>query len=311
MDLQGIHPDTERDRLQVSLARDRKAALVVNTKSERGQRFHQEAERELQGAGFDITPYPVPDPARLSEVVVEAIEQGHRFIIAGGGDGTISAVAGSLAYRDVALGILPMGTANNFARGNAIPLELEPAVALLVAGHVATVDLGRVNGTYFTNAVSIGLATALHKSGPERMKQRFGRAGYLLAAARQFGAHEPFRCRLTHDGGTTEMEALDLRVANGPFYGSLRAVDRADVHNGRLVARIIKGNSKWTLGRVWAGLLIGERKDPGCIETISVRDIEIDAVPQQSVSIDGEVAAQTPVRIAVAAKALHLVVPGR
>jgi diacylglycerol kinase family enzyme len=134
MDLQGIHPDTERDRLQVSLVRDRKAALVVNTKSERGQRFHQEAERELQGAGFDITPYPVPDPARLSEVVVEAIEQGHRFIIAGGGDGTISAVAGSLAYRDVALGILPMGTANNFARGNAIPLELEPAVALLVAG---------------------------------------------------------------------------------------------------------------------------------------------------------------------------------
>jgi YegS/Rv2252/BmrU family lipid kinase len=246
MDLQD-NPEAqnaERERLQAWLAQERKAVLVVNTASHRGLRLYQEAKSELQRAGFDITAYAVRDPARLPEVVTETIAQGSRFIIVGGGDGTISAVAGSLAYRKVAFGILPMGTANNFARGNDLPLEVKPAVAVLAAGHVATVDLGRINEGYFTNAVSIGLSSALHRSGPERMKKQFGRAGYLLAAARQFAVHKPFRCRLTHDGRTTEVEALDLRVANGPFYGSLRVVARADLHSGRLVARVIKGYSK-------------------------------------------------------------------
>jgi YegS/Rv2252/BmrU family lipid kinase len=311
MDLQD-DPETqnaERERLQAWLAQERKAVLVVNTKSRRGLRLYQEAKNELQRAGFDITAYPVRDPARLPEVVTEAIAQGCRFIIVGGGDGTVSAVAGSLAYRNVALGLLPLGTANNFARGNDIPLAIRPAVAVLAAGHVATVDLGRINESYFTNAVSIGLSSALHRSGPERMKKRFGRVGYLLAAAQRFAVHTSFRCRLAHDGRTTEVEALDLRVANGPFYGSLRAIGRADLHSGQLVVRIIKGSSKWTLGRVWAGVLMNERIDPACVETLNVREVQIDVMPQQFVSVDGEVVTQTPIRIAAVPRALHLVVP--
>jgi diacylglycerol kinase family enzyme len=75
------------------------------------------------------------------------------------------------------------------------------------------------------------------------------------------------------------------------------------------VVRIIKGSSKWTLGRVWAGILMNERIDPACVETLNVREVDIDVTPQQFVSVDGEVVTQTPIRIAAVPRALHLVVP--
>jgi YegS/Rv2252/BmrU family lipid kinase len=228
----------------------------------------------------------------------------------GGGDGTVSAVAGCLAGTDVALGLLPMGTANNFARGNDIPVDLDDAVKVIAGGKAQKVDLGRIGDGYFTNAVSLGLTTSLHRSGPERMKKRFGRAGYLLAATQRFAVHKPFRCRLILYGEYRELQVLDLRIANGPYYGSVRAVERADTHSGKLAVRIVKGTSKWTLGRVWAGMLLGPKgDDPACVETVSVSTADIEVVPPAFVSVDGEVVTQTPVRIAIAPKALNLIVP--
>ena len=300
--------DSEREQLQRLLSQGSEAVLIVNTKSRRGQRLYEEGKHELRRRGLEVTDYPVRDPTRVPEIVQEAVGQGRQFLIVGGGDGTISAVAGSLAYRKVVLGLLPLGTANNFARGNNIPLDVKEAVSVLAAGRVATVDLGRVNEGFFTNAVSIGLSSALHRSGPDLMKKHLGRAGYLLAAIQRLKAHQPFRCRLVHEGETFDLEALDLRVANGPFYGGLRAIPRADPRSGELIVRIITGSSKWRLGRVWAGLLLGETTDAANVQSIKVREVEINITPRQFVSVAGEIVTHTPIRILVAPKALHLIV---
>ena len=286
------------------------AALVVNTQSRRGQAAYGPAKQELARQGIRvIAAYPVRDASRIAAVVDEAIAKGCRFVIVGGGDGTISSVMSSFANKDVCLGLLPMGTANNFARANNIPLDLTAAVGVIATGRMARVDLGTVNGRYFTNSVSIGLTSAIHRGSPDTIKRFLGRMGYFLVAARRFAQHRAFRCSIVVDGDAVDVEALDLRVANGPFQGGLRVVEQAGVSSGDLIVRIIKGSSKWVLGRTWGRLVWGKRGELQSVQTLRGQRIEISATPPQFVSVDGEVVTQTPVQISVAPGALHLTVP--
>ena len=98
-----------------------------------------------------------PDSAQIEAMAREAVENGARLVIAGGGDGTMNAVANVLAGTETALGVLPLGTLNHFAKDLGIPLNLEAAVATALAGQMRRVDVGEVNGRVFVNNSSIGL----------------------------------------------------------------------------------------------------------------------------------------------------------
>jgi diacylglycerol kinase family enzyme len=202
-----------------------------------------------------------------------------------------------------------MGTANNFARANRIPLDLEAAIEVIASGTVARVDLGRVDRTCFTNAVTVGVTGAIHRGSPHGLKRRLGRLGYLLAAARQAAAFKPFACRLVLDGAVVESTALDVRIANGPFQGGVRVVRELSVDSGDLAVRVIAASSAWGLGRVWMRSWMGRRDDPALVRMFRAREVEISAAPGQHVSVDGEVVTRTPVRIAVVPGALRLMVP--
>jgi len=92
----------------------------------------------------------------ISSFAAHALAERHRPVVAGGGDGTVNAVAGKLAGTDTALGVLPMGTLNHFAKDVGIPLNLEAAVYNLFTGKVRKVDVGEVNGRVFVNNSGIG-----------------------------------------------------------------------------------------------------------------------------------------------------------
>lgn len=302
--------DTRLAGSEPRIASERRAVLVVNSRSRRGERLFEDAKSLLLKRGFELTAsFPVRDPARIPEIVKAAVTGGERLIVVGGGDGTISSVVDYFAYQNVTLGILPMGTANNFARGLGLPLELAAAVSVIADGKQAAVDLGLLGDNYFSNAVSLGLSASLHRAGGERFKRYLGRAGYLITACRSFAAHRPFRCRLDQDGASIELEALDMRIANGPFHGGMVAVPGANVESRDLVVRVIKGNSKWTFPRVWAAIARGHPLDPALVEIMRVRRLVVTTEPKQAVSVDGEVVAETPITISVAAGALRLMVP--
>lgn len=295
---------------QLSSAAERSAVLIVNSRSRRGARLYAEVRSLLLKKGFDLNgSYPVHDPARIPEIVKEAVRRGERLIVVGGGDGTISSIVDYLAYQNVVLGILPMGTANNFARGAGLPLNMEAAVTVIADGRPVTIDLGKLNNNYFSNAVSLGLSAAIHTASRDQTKRYLGRAGYLLAAARSFARHRPFRCRLEHDGAVTELEALDLRIANGPYHGGMVAVPGASVASPDLMVRVIKGTSKWGIVRAWADIARGRSPDPAVVNILRVRQLTVTTEPKQAVSVDGEVVTETPVTISVAGKALQLMAP--
>lgn len=93
----------------------------------------------------------------ISQLVKKAMEEGARLVVAGGGDGTVSAVASVLARTETAMGVLPLGTLNHFARDLGLPVDLEAAVQVLKTGRIKAVDVGEVNGRVFINNSSLGL----------------------------------------------------------------------------------------------------------------------------------------------------------
>jgi YegS/Rv2252/BmrU family lipid kinase len=308
--------ERQRSRLKAELAeairRERRAVLIVNTRSRRGARAYGEAKRLLRESGLTLdATYPVRDPSRLREVVAQAVAQGHRFIVVGGGDGTISSAVDAFAYKDVVFGLLPLGTANSFARTLSIPLDLAGAVGVLAGGKVVDIDLGRINDDYFANAASIGLPAAIARGMPHRLKKVLGRAGYLLVAAARLATFKGFRCTIEVEGEGTKVfeSALELRIANGPYKGGILVAEEASVESRELVVHVVKGASRATIAKVWAKFAAGIRPGPSDLESFSAKTLVVDTEPRQYVSVDGEAVAQTPIRVSVGREALRIMVP--
>ncbi|MGH3096244.1 MAG: diacylglycerol kinase family protein, partial [Streptosporangiales bacterium] len=98
------------------------AALVVNTRSRGGERAYEHAHEALVGSGVPVrSAYSISDPGRIPETVHEVLAEGCDLLILGAGDGTVSAVVDMLAHHEAVFGLLPLGTANDFARTMEIP----------------------------------------------------------------------------------------------------------------------------------------------------------------------------------------------
>jgi|GEM_PF-166937 len=131
--------------LENALREEKTAVLIVNTYSRRGENLFFRAMDGLDARGIKLAAaYPVRNPKRLPEFVKEAIGRGHKLIIVGGGDGTISSVVDYFVERDIALGVLPLGTGNSFARSLGIPVDINGALDVIAKGKLATIDVGEV-----------------------------------------------------------------------------------------------------------------------------------------------------------------------
>lgn len=300
----------QKAKLDHEIKQCRRAVLIVNTRSRRGARAYSEAKKLLTQAGVTLdAAYPIRHPERLSEVVQEEIVKGHKFIIVGGGDGTISSVIGRFAYTDVVFGLLPLGTANSFARTLGIPLDLAGAVDILVNGKVADVDLAKINDSYFANGSSIGMPAIVGRATPHQLKRWLGRGAYALVGASKFIRYQPFRCTISINDQETSCDAFDVRIANGRFQGGVMVASEANPDDGNITVHILEGRSKWVLPIEWARLTIGVPFGPGDSKVLTASELTIDAVPKQHVAVDGEVITQTPIRVSIAREALLLMGP--
>lgn len=308
------HPALDRRAEKAALGQEikqsRRAVLVVNTRSRRGARAYSEAKRRLTEAGLILeATYPVRHAERLQEIVREEIARGRKFVIVGGGDGTISSVVDHFAYVSVVLGVLPLGTANSFARTLGIPLDLPGAIDVLVHGEVFDVDLGKINDDYFANGASIGMPAVVGRATPHALKKWLGRGAYLLVGASKFMRYAPCRCIITINGQETSFDALDVRIANGGYQGGVLVAPDANPDDGKIVVHILTASSKWALAKEWARAALGAPFRAADLEVLKAPELMIDAVPKQDVAVDGEVVTQTPIRVSVGREALILMVP--
>jgi diacylglycerol kinase (ATP) len=305
---------------RVSTGRDltsRRAALIVNTRSRSGERTFFEALDRLQEMGVLLgATYAIRDPARLPETVREVMDDGsgYRLLILGGGDGSVSSVVDFLAHHDVTLGLLPLGTANDFARTLGIPSDIEGACDAIANGKVVDVDLGLAGENYYVNVASVGLGVEATRALSPWLKRSAGPLAYPVAAVRAFLNHEPFSARLTFPDGDHEPveyeRLLQVAVGNGRFYGGGMVVaPESGIDDRSLdVYAIELGRHRDLLG-VARYLKSGDFIRSESVSQYRTARVLLETEPELPLNIDGEVVARTPQEFSVAQNALHVLVP--
>lgn len=285
------------------------AALIVNAKSRKGQKLFQRACAAMDGLPFPVDAHAVEDPEDLERTVTTALAKKPQLVILGGGDGTVSGLVDLLVGKGVVLGVLPLGTANSFARTLGLPLTVEGAIEVLKTGVPKRIDLGMIDDDYFANCAAMGISPQIAETVPHGLKKILGRIGYLGWASWQFARFKPFM--LTVDDGVEPktMRVVEVRISNGPYHGGTWLVDQASINSGEIVVQAVTGRYKRTLAKNWAASFFGHESRHQDTVTFSGKSLKIETRPSLPISIDGEVLAHTPVTAKVAAGAIEVMVP--
>jgi YegS/Rv2252/BmrU family lipid kinase len=291
--------------------------LIVNTRSRSGERTFFEALDRLEELGVQLgATYAIRDPVRLPETVRVVLHEDsdYRLLILGGGDGSVSSVVDFLAHHDVMLGLLPLGTANDFARTLGIPADVEKACEIIAKGKIVDVDLGLAGDNYYVNVASVGLSVGVTRALTSGLKRRIGALAYPTAAIRAFLSHEPFAARLSFPEGDHEPveygRLLQVAVGNGRFYGGGMVVaPQSGIDDRSLdIYAIEMGRHRDLIGAV-RYLKSGDFIRNESVSQYRTERVRIETDPELPVNIDGEVVARTPQDFSVAHNALRVLVP--
>ena len=288
----------------------RQAILVVNAMSRRGAEAFEPATEKLAAAGVElIEAHAVDKPEDMDKTIKAAIAKAP-MVIVGGGDGSLSSSVDHFVGKDTVFAILPLGTANSFAKTMGMGTDLDAAVDVIANGRRKRIDLGRIDGDYFVNAAALGLSPLIADTVPHNLKKYFGMVGYLIWAARVAFKFRPFRLRLTLDDGTlVRTWATEARIANGTHHGGVELVENQELDSGDIVIQAVTGKSLWGLAWSWFSTLFKLRRRELTTTEWRGQRIGLEARPRQKISIDGEIAAKTPVMIEVADACLEVAAP--
>jgi diacylglycerol kinase (ATP) len=296
--------------------------LVVNGRARAGADAASAARAALAAHGVAVHETRiVGQPADLEDALARILARRPSRLLVGGGDGTVSAVANLLAGTEVALGVLPLGTGNDFARNLRIPRALDAACAVIAAGAERTVTVGMANGRVFLNALSFGLSSRISRRLTPELKRRAGRLAYPLAAAGESIAPEPFRLVIHEPDTGRELDALQVVVGNGRFHGGGTLVaPQATIDDDRLDVYVIaaaagetsaadRAKNAWVLARVGLLLQRGSHLEHPSVLHLRCREVVIEAAPAQEVNADGELVGTTPVACRAAPGLLRVLAP--
>ena len=235
------------------------------------------------------------------------------IVVAGGGDGTISTVAAEVARAGKTLGVLPLGTLNNFSKDLGIPQDLSGAVETIAAGESKLIDLAEVNGRVFVNNSSIGLYPKIVLRRVEQ--QRLGRGKWSSAfwAALQMFRLSPFlKVRIELDGKTFLRKTPFVFVGNNEYEMDLYNIGRrVELDDGELSVYFLHHGGRWGVVMLLVHTLFGRLRQWKDFEEVSTGEITIQTRRKKlHVALDGEVREmQTPLYYRILPKALKVIVP--
>ena len=291
-------------------------AILLNPASGAARRPHlrDEVEALFRDAGIDTHIREIADPRGISSAAHEARDAHPEAVVAGGGDGTVSAVASVLAGTPTPLGVLPLGTLNHFAKDAGIPLDLPKAVQTIAARHTKRVDLARVNDRIFINNSSIGVYPSFVASR-ERLREQ-GRAKWVaraLATAEVLRRDREVAIRLEGDRTRIAARTPFVFVGNNEYVvEGLKLGGRTRLDAGRLYAYFAPPVRTRHLPRLFAHALFGYARRDHALQSMAGTELWVDTplTPAINVACDGElVMLATPLHYQSWPRALAVLVP--
>ncbi|WP_329593507.1 diacylglycerol kinase [Streptomyces sp. NBC_01362] len=291
--------------------------LFVNPTAGRGRGAHaaQPAASALRDAGFSVRTVLGEDADDALRRAREAVAGGTGALIAVGGDGMMSLALQAVAGTMTPLGVVAVGTGNDFARALGLPIR-DPAAAgrlaaeALKGGGVREIDLGRVGERWFGSVLASGFDSRVNDRG-NRMRWVGGRFKYDLAILAELAAFKPipYRVRLD-DGPVREIEATLIAVGNGSTYGGgMRICADAVMDDGLFDVTVVGDCSRTTLLKVFPRVYKGTHLGHPEVTVHRVSSIELAAAGVTAYA-DGEQLGALPLTARCVPGAVRVLVPG-
>ena len=268
----------------------------------------------FRAGGMDVQITLARDGTEIIAAAKRAIAEKPATIIAGGGDGTINAVASVLIGTDVALGILPLGTLNHFAKDLHLPLKLEDAARTIITGHHTKVDVGEVNGRFFLNNSSLGIYPSMVRDR-ENQQKKLGRSKWTAVgwASLKILRRYPFvNVRVTANGKEHTRLTPFVFIGNNEYLmEGFNIGERKCLNAGQLSLYVTQRTGRLGLLRLALRALFGRLHQAKDFDAYTAEEILIEVRrPHMRIATDGEVnVMDTPLRYRVHPGALSVIVP--
>ena len=253
------------------------------------------------------------DGKAMENATRQAVTDGMDVVIAAGGDGTINTVASILAESRTALGILPAGTLNHFAKDLGIPLDVDDAMQLIDEGTIDAIDVGRVNDRWFVNNSGLGLYPYMvhHREAVQRRGWSKWFAA-LIASLRALSRYRLLRLHIRVNGEQLLRRTPAVFVGNNEYRLDIGVEPkRLTLRDGQLCLYIPHVQGRWELFLFSLRALFGSRHDDPSLDMFLTDRFTIDSRHRHlRVSIDGEaLVMKTPLEYSIAPRALRVLVP--
>lgn len=290
-------------------AHRRRTLVLLNPNARQGKQNIDSIFDRMEDEGLDIKIESGIGAKGLSDAIIE--RQGELdCVIVCGGDGTLNAAARGLMETKLPAGIFPMGTANDLARTLGIPIDLNGAADLVIAGETNAIDVGTVNGHPFFNVASLGLSADLARGLTRETKQRWGRLGYAMAASRVLAQARPFTAWIKNNDERVRVKTMQIAVGNGRHYGGGNVVEAtATIDDGMLDLYSLELKNVWKLALMMRSFRSGAHGAWDEVRTKRCVEFDIETRLPRPINTDGELVTQTPAHFKVHREAVTVYVP--
>ena len=247
--------------------------------------------RDQLAASYDIDLVLTAGPGDAFHAAAHAARRGREYLFVAGGDGTLNEAINGLAssggaLEDVIIGVIPLGTGNDFATALGIPCEADAAVATLLGGIPRAIDLGEVNGRLFVNVSAGGFLADVSEAVDPGLKTIAGRLAYLVGGAKVFLQAEPFTCRTAG----IDRQCLLFAVCNAPTIGGGRLIaPTAVLDDGELDMCIVDAMDPLRFLGLLRRMADGTHTEEAGVQYFRAAALTLEFDRPLAVNVDGEV----------------------
>jgi len=252
-----------------------------------------------QKYGYEIVPFRI-GPGYDMCGAFEDMDETFKYVLVAGGDGTVDSVVNCMKSRniDLPIGIIPVGTANDFAKYIGMPEDVEAACEQILTSNVEKIDVGRINQKYFVNVASTGLFTDISQKTDVNLKNTIGKLAYYLKGLEQVPNFRNLKIKVTSEEESYDGDMYLMLVFNGQTAGNLNFAYKAEVTDGLLDVIIFKAVMFVDLLPIIIDMIKGEHleRENGIIY-FKTNKIRIECNEDIVTDIDGEKGPDFPLDI--------------
>lgn len=292
----------------------KKAMVIVNPSSgkEESLQHVRNVEEILREQGYAVTVEETVQELDATRFCVTACQETYDLVVSLGGDGTLHETINGFMDQDhrPKLGVIPLGTVNDFARALQIPLSPELAICTLTSARVKAVDMGLLNGQMFANVVATGsLAESLSAVSSDD-KSMFGTFAYIKEGMKELINHPAHPLIVRYDDKTWEGESpLFLAALTNSVGGFEKLVPGAAVDDGLLHCFIFKNLNILNTVTASISLFLGNLKDHKDVVYFTAKHVSVSSAESVSTNVDGEEGPSLPIEVRILPRHIEVIVP--